>query len=55
LKNSDGSYDYSALGHLGQVIYVAPRKNMVVVRLGNETDETVSWPFVIQALVNQMP
>lgn len=55
LKNADGSYDYAAMGHLGQVIYVAPRKNMVVVRLGNEMDENVTWSFVIQALVNQMP
>lgn len=26
--------DYAAIGHLGQYIYVLPRKNMIIVRLG---------------------
>jgi len=55
LTNSDGSYDYAARGHLGQIIYVAPRKNMVVVRFGGEADSNVIWSWVINALVEQMP
>ena len=37
------------------MVYVAPRKNMVLVRLGNEGDASVSWPLVAKALVDQMP
>lgn len=55
MNNPDGTYDYMARGNLGQMIYVAPRKNMVVVRLGDETDSNVIWSFVAQALVDQMP
>jgi CubicO group peptidase (beta-lactamase class C family) len=55
LENPDGTYDFIAQGHLGQVIYVSPSRNMVVVRLGDEPDPSVAWALVIQALVVQMP
>jgi CubicO group peptidase (beta-lactamase class C family) len=55
LENEDGTYDYMARGHLGQNIYVSPRHNMVVVRLGNEADPDVSWPFVIRAILDSIP
>ncbi len=55
LKNADGTSDFMALGNSGQLIYVAPRKNVVIVRLGAEGNANISWPFVAQALVNQMP
>jgi CubicO group peptidase (beta-lactamase class C family) len=55
LKNPDGVNDFAARGHLGQVIYVAPRKNMVVVRFGDEPDSNINWTLVIHALVDQMP
>lgn len=55
LKNPAETYDFMAQGHLGQIIYVAPRKNMVVVRFGPEPDSGVIWSFVIQSLINQMP
>ena len=55
LKNADGSHDFMARGNLGQLIYVAPRKNMVVVRFGPEPDDGVIWSFVVRSLVDQMP
>ena len=55
MKNTDGSFDYMARGNLGQLIYVAPRKNTVVVRLGSEVDSNVNWAYVAQSIVNQMP
>jgi CubicO group peptidase (beta-lactamase class C family) len=55
MKNADGSFDYMARGNLGQLIYVAPRKNLVVVRLGNEADSNVIWAYVVESIVNQMP
>jgi CubicO group peptidase (beta-lactamase class C family) len=50
----DGAYDFMARGNLGQIIYVAPRKNMVVVRLGAEGDPAVSWPLVVRVLVDNV-
>lgn len=55
LKNLDGTNDFAARGHLGQVIYVAPRKNMVIVRFGEEPDSSIDWTLVIRALVDQIP
>ena len=55
LNNPDGSYDFFANGKYDQVVYVAPRKNAVIVRLGNAPDENLSWGLVIQALVDQLP
>ncbi len=54
MRNADGSYDFMARGNLGQIIYVAPRKNMVIVRFGSEPDSNVLWTYVIQSLVDQM-
>jgi CubicO group peptidase (beta-lactamase class C family) len=53
-KNADGSYDFYAAGRYHQIIYVAPRKNMVIVRLGGETDEQLPWPLIIHSLVDQI-
>lgn len=36
LNNADGSYDFYAHGRYDQIIYVAPRKNTVIVRLGDQ-------------------
>ena len=55
LRNTDGGHDFMARGHLGQIIYVSPNKNMVVVRLGSEPDSNVIWTYVIQSLVSQLP
>lgn len=31
---SEANGDYSAIGHLGQYIYIMPKKNLIIVRLG---------------------
>ena len=54
INNADGSYDFCAQGRYGQIIYVAPRKNAVIVRLGDELDENVLWPLVIHNVVDQL-
>jgi CubicO group peptidase (beta-lactamase class C family) len=54
LNNADGSHDFLAEGQYDQVIYVAPRKNVVIVRMGNQPDGAVSWPLVIHALVDAL-
>jgi beta-lactamase family protein len=54
INNPDGSYDYWAHGRYDQIIYVAPRKNVVIVRLGDAPDPYVSWPLVIYDVVEQL-
>jgi CubicO group peptidase (beta-lactamase class C family) len=55
LANTDGTHDFSAIGRYGQLVYVAPRKNAVVVRLGEERDPAVNWPLVIRSIVDALP
>lgn len=54
INNPDGSYDYWAHGRYDQIIYVAPRKNVVIVRLGDAPDPYVSWPLVIYDVVDKL-
>jgi CubicO group peptidase (beta-lactamase class C family) len=54
LNNEDGSYDFCAQGRYNQIIYVAQRKSVVVVRLGAEPDPNVSWPLVIHDIVDNL-
>lgn len=55
INNPDGTYDFYAEGHYGQYIFVAPRKNVVIVRLGDQADEyPVYWPLIFQSLVDQI-
>ena len=55
INNPDGSYDFFAHGRYDQIIYVAPRKNVVIVRLGDQLDESVIWPLVIYDVVDKLP
>lgn len=54
INHADGSYDFCAQGRYGQIIYVAPRKNVVIVRLGDEPDENVNWALVIHDVVDKL-
>lgn len=42
--------DYFANGHFGQRIYISPRSNTVIVRLGEKNGET-SWEFDVCPLI----
>ena len=54
INNPDGTYDFYANGRYDQVVYVAPRKNVVIVRLGSQPDEAVSWALAIHNIVDQL-
>ena len=54
INNPDGSYDFYAHGRYDQIIYVAQRKNVVVVRLGDCLDENVMWPLVIHNIIDNL-
>ena len=55
INNSDGTYDFHSHGKYDQLIYVAPRKNVVIVRLGDRLDENVIWSLVLHNIVDQLP
>ena len=55
LNNPDGTYDFFARGKVEQVVYVAPRKNAVVVRLGDAPDANLNWPLVIRGIIERLP
>lgn len=55
LNNPDGSYDFYAHGRYDQFVYIAPRKNVVIVRLGDALDENVIWPLIIHDVVDKLP
>jgi hypothetical protein len=57
INNPDGSYDFLAHGRYDQIIYVAPRKNVVIVRLGQTPDDIPlsTWPLAIHNIVDQGP
>jgi CubicO group peptidase (beta-lactamase class C family) len=54
IDNPDGTYDFYAHGKFDQIIYVAPRRNVVIVRLGDRLDEKVMWPLVMHSLIDAM-
>jgi CubicO group peptidase (beta-lactamase class C family) len=54
IDNPDGTYDFYAHGKFDQIVYVAPRRNVVIVRLGDRLDEKVMWPLVMHSLVDAM-
>jgi CubicO group peptidase (beta-lactamase class C family) len=51
-KRENGLYDFTAVGHLGQYIFVRPDKNLIIVRLGTETNTSVNWFLKFQELAN---
>jgi CubicO group peptidase (beta-lactamase class C family) len=53
LNNPGGTFDYLAWGKQGQILYVSPSTNTVVVRLGGG-DDSYPWPVAIQALVHAL-
>jgi CubicO group peptidase (beta-lactamase class C family) len=53
MARPDGGYDYSAHGHHGQRIYVAPQEDIVVVRFGTSEGD-VDWDIAIRFLIDQV-
>ncbi|MBP2652262.1 MAG: hypothetical protein H6Q74_3087 [Firmicutes bacterium] len=46
--------DYFAMGILGQFIYVSPRKDTVIVRLGHEWGIKDWWPTIIKNFIDNL-
>ena len=54
INNPDGGYDFYAHGRYDQIVYVASRKNVVIVRLGDQLDKDVIWPLVIHNVIDNL-
>ncbi|MCI0482675.1 MAG: beta-lactamase family protein, partial [Candidatus Dadabacteria bacterium] len=52
--NPDGTYDYYARGHLGQVIYICPSKELIIVRNGASGGVARNWGVVCRAIAERM-
>ncbi len=53
-RNADGTYDYYARGHLGQVIYICPTKDLIIVRNGSSGGVAGNWGVVCRAIAQKM-
>jgi CubicO group peptidase (beta-lactamase class C family) len=47
----DGSYDFMAIGHLGQRIYVSPQHNAIAVRFGISDEGVDAWEEVLASVI----
>jgi CubicO group peptidase (beta-lactamase class C family) len=51
----DGSYDFTAIGHFGQRIYVSPQNNAVAVRFGINDEGVDAWEEVLADVIAKVP
>jgi CubicO group peptidase (beta-lactamase class C family) len=54
-KRENGQYDFMAIGHLGQFIYICPEKDLIIVRFGKKYGRVDSWPAVFRFLADKLP
>ncbi|HKK41454.1 MAG TPA: serine hydrolase [Bacteroidales bacterium] len=54
IRSNDGSYDYTAIGVLGQFIYISPRKKILIVRNGKRWGKISWWPGLFRSIVEQI-
>lgn len=47
----DGAYNFLAMGHLGQFIYVSPQENTIIVRHGISDEGVDHWDEVLASVV----
>ena len=52
---ADGSYDFMAVGHGGQRIYVSPQHNAVAVRFGISEEGVDAWEEILASVIAQVP
>lgn len=50
--NKDGSYQ--AIGILGQYIYVSPKHNMIIVRMGKKSGKTGNWKALFKLIEKEL-
>jgi CubicO group peptidase (beta-lactamase class C family) len=50
----NGLFDYMAIGHLNEYIFIRPDQNLVIIRLGTEKGPDVNWPQVFQSMADKI-
>ncbi len=53
-SKADADDDYFALGIKGQILYISPRKNAVILRLGKKWGIRDWWPRVLKSMVDRL-
>ena len=53
-SRGDGDYDFSAEGNKGQLIYVSPKKNAIIVRNGKSYGGVDNWPEIVFQMVERL-
>ncbi len=53
-EREDGDYDFFAHGKYGQVIYVSPKYNVVIVRTGKTAGKVDFWPEILLELSSKL-
>ena len=53
-SNSGNDYDFMAIGHLGQYIYVSPAANVVIVRNGKKEGKVDFWPDMFREMASKL-
>ncbi len=51
----DGNYDFFAIGHLGQRIYISPQHRAIVVRFGISDEGVNEWEAVLANVIDNVP
>ncbi|WP_216829309.1 serine hydrolase domain-containing protein [Alkalihalobacterium elongatum] len=54
VKNDEEDIDVYAIGKFGQIIYISPRFNTVIVRHGSGTGEVEWWPNVLRQITEKL-
>jgi len=53
-SREEGAYDFSAEGNKGQMIYVSPLKNVIIVRNGKDYGGVDNWTDVVYEMVERL-
>jgi hypothetical protein len=53
IKQNAEHYDYMAIGHLGQFIYVCPQKRIIIVRNGSGWGKINWWPMLFKKITEK--
>lgn len=51
---SQDAHDYFAMGVLGQFLYVCPRNNLILIRLGEDWGVQAWWPSILKSIADQI-
>jgi CubicO group peptidase (beta-lactamase class C family) len=54
LQRENGLYDFLAIGHRGQFIFVRPEKKIIIVRTGKNWGKINWWPEVFQWISDKL-